>query len=215
MNEKNTFRWLVPLLLFIFIIISFLSNQILSGVGNFLIRNDTPSHSDAAVVLNTGVDYYPRLIESSELYKKGFVKKVVINGNRKSDVLRKLEKQGFKPAHKWYANSVAILKLLGVPGNHIITISAEDVYDTVSEAELVGKALIDLGILKIIITTSKFHTRRAGYIWEKAFSGQLEILTVAANDDPYDPDGWWKDGRQVRWVMAEYGAWLYYVWKKS
>jgi hypothetical protein len=36
---------------------------------------------------------------------------------------------------------------------------------------------------------------------------------VSAKTDPYDPGGWWKDGRQIRWLMTEYGAWIYYYWK--
>ncbi len=36
---------------------------------------------------------------------------------------------------------------------------------------------------------------------------------VSAQTDPYDPDHWWKDGRQIRWVLAEYGGWVYYWWQ--
>jgi len=53
------------------------------------------------VVLTTGVEYYPRLIEAARLYKDGFTDKVVINGNRKTDVLRKLEAEGFRPYCQW------------------------------------------------------------------------------------------------------------------
>jgi hypothetical protein len=64
------------------------------------------------------------------------------------------------------------------------------------------------------VTTSKSHTRRAAFIWRNLFKDQLTVCVVAAATDPYDPAGWWKQGRQIRWVLAEYGAWLYYWWKK-
>ncbi|MBW1682560.1 MAG: hypothetical protein JRJ83_14210 [Deltaproteobacteria bacterium] len=48
------------------------------------------------MVLNTGVEYYPRLLEAAALFKKGRAKWVVINGNRKTDVLRELEGKGFE-----------------------------------------------------------------------------------------------------------------------
>ncbi len=193
----------------------FLHKPILTEIGEFLVRTDTPVPAEAAVVLSTGIEYYPRLIESARLYKKGLANKVVINGNRKSEALRKLEKQGFKRTCSWHETPVGILEFLGVPKEKVLAINAEDAYDTVSEANIVGNALAARGISKIIVTTSKFHTRRAGHIWRAAFSERFEIQTVAARDDPFQTDGWWKSGRQVRQLLAEYGAWLYYYWKKK
>ena len=95
----------------------------------------------------------------------------------------------------------------------MISISAEDVYDTVSEAQTIGAELIKKEFNKIIITTSKSHTRRAGHIWKKMFESRLEISMVTAKTDPYDPHEWWKEGRQIRWVLSEYGAWIFYWWK--
>jgi uncharacterized SAM-binding protein YcdF (DUF218 family) len=112
----------------------------------------------------------------------------------------------------WHEDTVRILELLGVSRRDVITISVEDAYDTVSEARAVGKSLIEAGISSVIISTSKSHSRRAGYIWKTIFSSQLEIRTVAAQEDPYSPSNWWKDGRQIKWVMSEYGAWIYYFW---
>jgi uncharacterized SAM-binding protein YcdF (DUF218 family) len=217
MAEKRTIRrfsvFVLAFAIFVFLFWLF-SGLIFGQLGQFLILDQKPVASDAIVVLNTGVEYYPRLIEAAELFRKGLAQKVVINGNRKTDVLRGLEKRGFKECCPWYEDRVRILEILGVPRKEILTISAEDVYDTVSEAETVGRELVQEGFSRVIITTSKSHTRRAGYIWTTMFGGQLSISTVAAKTDPFDPKGWWKHGRQMRWVLAEYGAWVYYWWKK-
>lgn len=170
--------------------------------------------SDAVVVLFTAVEWYPRLTEAAVLYREGYVGKVVVNGNRKTDTLRDLEQRGFQGCCPWYEEAMRILSLLGVPREAVMAVSAEDAYDTVSEARVVGKALLEAGLSKVIVTTSKFHTRRARYVWKSTFSDQLTIRTVAARDDPYSPEAWWKDGRQIRWVLAEYGAWIYYFWKR-
>ena len=190
------------------------SGTILSRVGQSLILDEKPVSSDVVVVLNTGAEYYSRLIEASELYGKGYARKVVINGNRKTDVLRELESKGFKQCCSWHEDRIRILEILGVPRKDILTISAEDAYDTVSEAEAVGRELINEGYRNIIITTSRSHTRRAGFIWKTMFRDQLTVCMVAAKTDPYNPTGWWKQGRQIRWVLAEYGAWVYYWWKR-
>ncbi|UCF90190.1 MAG: YdcF family protein [Desulfobacterales bacterium] len=189
------------------------SSEALHKIGAVIVIDEKPVSSDAVVVLNTGLEYHPRLVQAAELYRQGLVRRVVINGNRKTDSLRELEAQGFKPCCPWYADSLSILSMLGVPEDKVISISAEDVYDTVGEAEAVGNELVQRHLKSIIITTSKFHTRRARCIWKQKYNNEFDICTVAAETDPYDPNNWWKDGRQVRWVLAEYGAWIYYWWK--
>jgi len=200
-------------LLFIALFLYLSSSMIMTRLGDFLVLDEEPVPSDAVVVLCSGVEYYPRLIEAAELFRKGFARKVVINGNRKTDVLRSLEEKGFERCCPWYEESLRILSMFGVPKDQVICISAEDAYDTVSEAEIVGREILKKEFTKIIITTSKFHTRRARFIWNKRFGDTLSICSVSAKTDPYNPKGWWKEGRQIRWVLAEYGAWIYYWWK--
>jgi len=203
---------LTPLALMAFVIL--ISGSFFRIMGDMIVVNDTPSPSEAAVVLNSGLEYYPRLIQAADLYRRGLVANVVINGNRKTDSLRDLEQMGFKPCCPWYSDSVSILTMLGVPEAKIIRISNEDAYDSVSEAEVVGRELIGRKWTTVIITTSKYHSRRAKFIWQKRFGKQLTLLMVSAKTDPYDPNNWWKDGRQIRWVLSEYGAWIYYWWKE-
>jgi uncharacterized SAM-binding protein YcdF (DUF218 family) len=189
------------------------SEWLLAAAGAFLVHEKEPVQAQAAVVLNTGMAYFPRLMEAANLYRRGLVRTVVINGNRKTDELRSLEARGFVPCCTWDEDRRRILSLLGVPRRAIVAISAEDAYDTVSEAEAVGPALLRLNIATVILTTSKSHTRRANHIWQALWGDRLTICPVAARADPFDPDRWWKDARQIRWVLAEYGAWGYYGWK--
>jgi uncharacterized SAM-binding protein YcdF (DUF218 family) len=195
-------------LVFAFLVVT--HEKMLSGIGSILVVEDIPQKAEAAVVLNTGVDIYPRLIEAADLYRKVKVDRIVINGNRKTDTLRQLESSGYEPPSKWYAEIISVLNHQKVPKDHIVAISAEDAYDTVSEAKIVGATLINNGISSIIITTSKFHSRRARHIWSKMYEGKLKVFVAPAQSDPFNPEAWWKSGRQVRWVLSEYGAWIYY-----
>ena len=199
-------------LLFGFLVV--IHGKILTGVGSLLVVQDIPPKAEAAVVLNTGVDIYPRLLEAADLYKQARIEKVVINGNRKTDILRDLESSGYDPPCKWYAEEISVLIFKGVAKDHIIAISAEDAYDTISEAKIVGETLINNGMSNVIITTSKFHSRRARHIWSKMYRGKLRIYIAPAQNDPFDLEKWWKDKRQIRWVLSEYGAWIYCYWMK-
>ena len=202
---------------FVVLVIAFLvvvHEKILTGIGSFLVVEDIPQKADAAVVLNGGVDIYPRLIEAANLYRKVKVDRVVINGDRKTDILRDLESRGYEPPSKWHAEMISVLTHQKVAKDHIVAISAEDAYDTISEAKIVGPILINNGMSKVIITTSKFHSRRARHIWSKMYKGKLKIFIAPAKNDPFNPKAWWKKGRQIRWVLSEYGAWVYYYLMK-
>lgn len=216
-NKPASFRskllQLVIIVLVAALLLYFLSGPIMIMVGEFLVQADEPARSDAVVVLSTGIEYYPRLMEAAMLFQDGFAERVAINGNRKSEALRELERRGFQSCCLWYEDALRVLELLGVPKERVIIINAESAYDTVSEAKLVGEVLSEAGITSIILTTSKYHTRRARYIWKKLFPDRFTIRAVAARNDPFSPEAWWKEGRQVRWVLAEYGAWIYYFWK--
>lgn len=200
-------------LFLIALVLYFSMGRILHGLGEFIVHDEPAAPSDIVVVLNTGQEYYPRLIEAADLYRNGFAKRVLINGNRKNDALRSLEERGFNRCCPWYEDSLRILSMLGVPREKVIYVSIEDAYDTMTEAAAVGRVLIEKQYGKIIITTSKYHSRRAHFIWTRMFGDQWSLYTVAAKTDPYDPGGWWREGRQIRWVMAEYGAWIFYWWK--
>jgi uncharacterized SAM-binding protein YcdF (DUF218 family) len=77
----------------------------------------------------------------------------------------------------------------------------------------VGGELSGKGIENLILVTSKSHTRRARYIWSSIWSEKFNTQMVSAKEDPYDPEGWWKSGRQIKWVLSEYGAWVFYCLK--
>lgn len=211
-NVRRSVFVLIPIVLVLILVV--FSGTILRKIGSMIVVDEKPPLADAVVVLFTGVEYYPRLIQAADIYGRQLARKVVINGNRKSDILKKLEDKGFKRCCPWYTESVRILTMLGVSEKDIIAISAENAYDTVSEAQAVGVELIRKQFSKVIITTSKSHTRRAKFVWQEMYSNRLTISVASAESDPYDPHHWWKDGRQIRWVMAEYGAWLYYWWKR-
>ncbi len=201
-------------LIIITLLLWFFHVPLLSALGNWLVRDDASQPSDAAAVLSTGIDYYPRLMEAARLYQQGLAARIVINGDRKSPALRRLEEMGYQRALPWHTEAIRILVVLGVPRDKILAIDAPDAYDTDSEAERVGGELVKQGIQSVTVTTSKYHTRRAGHIWQRLFAERLQIRTASAKHDPFDPDRWWQDGRQIRNLLAEYGAWVFLYWKE-
>ncbi len=70
-NKPASFRSkllrLVIILLVAALLLYFLSGPIMIMVGEFLVQADEPARSDAVVVLSTGIEYYPRLMEAAML----------------------------------------------------------------------------------------------------------------------------------------------------
>jgi uncharacterized SAM-binding protein YcdF (DUF218 family) len=183
---------------------------ILTPVADILIADEPIEHADAIVVLNTGIGIYERLLEAANLYNQDYADRIFINGNRKNDLLRTLEKQGLQHCCAWEEEWTRVLVFSGVPRQAITAIPAEDAYDTITEAQSIGPQIISSGINKLIITTSKTHTARALYIWRELFGNRLQITCAAAQKDEFTPDGWWKEGEQIKTVLYEYGSWLYF-----
>jgi uncharacterized SAM-binding protein YcdF (DUF218 family) len=185
---------------------------LLSALGRNLVVNDAPAAADAIVVLASGVDVYPRLAHAARLYREGLAPVVVINGDRRNAAFRELQAHGFRRPCPWDAEARAILAFLGVPDGSIVSISAPDAFDSLSEAEAVVPQLRARGLRRIIVTTSDYHSRRARAVW-RARASDLDPLMSAAADGQFQPESWWRDARQVRWVLAEYGGWLAQYWK--
>jgi uncharacterized SAM-binding protein YcdF (DUF218 family) len=184
----------------------------LPALGAFLVATPGSERADAAVVLSTGADYYPRLMEAAAQYRAGRVALVVINGDRKTDALRELEALGYQRLNPWDLETRRILEVLGVPGDKVVSIAAEDAFDTISEARAIAPALWERGMRRLLVVTSRFHTRRAVHIWRHRLPYGFSLDSAPARRDPFDPGGWWLSGRQVRQVMAEYGGWVFYYW---
>ena len=185
--KKITRRHLLALFIpvCLLVMVGIFAGSILRALGHFIVVDEHPSRADAVVVLNTGVEYYPRLIQAADLYRRGLAAHVVINGNRKTETLRQLEQKGFESCCPWYADFISILAMGGVPEDRVVSISIEDAYDTVGEAKAVGPELLKRKWQTVIITTSKYHARRARFIWQKLYQDRLNIRPRISNAKIY------------------------------
>jgi len=206
MKQRKPFFWITGLIALVLL----LRFSALPALGRFLVEEPRNEPTEAAVVLSTGVDYYPRLMEAAAQYRTERVAFVVINGNRKTDALRELESMGYIPPAPWDEAHKRILEVLGVPRDKVIAIGAEDAYDTISEARSIAPVLQKQGLGHLLIVTSRFHSKRAAHIWRHRLRQTFEIDVAPARRDPFETDGWWRSGRQIRQLMTEYGGWVFY-----
>ncbi|UCG39465.1 MAG: YdcF family protein [bacterium] len=174
-----------------------------------LVRADEPARADAVVVLFHDTEIYLRMTEAARLYREGYVPKVVINGGRVHPVLKEMEAGGFSRDWRWEEEYRDYLRFLGVPLEDVIFIQVEDSFDSWGEATYLGERLRRLGMKDLIITTNKYHSRRAGYVWERLYGGVFGIRVVPVRSEPFSAWSWWREGRQFKWTLYELGSWIF------
>ncbi len=85
-----------------------------------------------------------------------------------------------------------------------------DARSTQDEARDAIPRLRQLGVHKVLLVTSDYHTRRSGKIF-RAAAPDLQFVVVAAPDVSFTPDGWWhnRQGEKIafmEWVKTANGA---------
>lgn len=184
-------------------------NRLLQGLGELLVEEEPLAEADAAVVLS-GPEYVARLDRAAGLYRRGRAALVVINGGRRDQGLDWLYSQGYQDERPWHAWSRSVLVFLGVQDDKILAIPARDVFDTVSEADVVGTRLLEADLSRITVVTSRYHTARASMIWRARWADKLTIGISGATRDGFEPENWWRQGRFAKAVLAELGGYLFF-----
>jgi len=91
-NGQRRLAIFAGVMAFFVLVVFFSHGAIMGSIGAWVVVDEPVASAEAVVVLNTGLEVYPRLIQAAEIYRAGLVDYVVINGNRKTDVMR-----GWKP----------------------------------------------------------------------------------------------------------------------
>ena len=188
---------IVGILLYLFRI------QLLQFVGNFLIKEDTTVKVDAAYILSG--NNLERSMEAAELWKMGYFPAVYpmganINGN--------LEIIGQELADAQLIQLSLIQ--LGVAPEQITII--EEGTSTLEESEAILGNAKARGYKRIMIITSKFHTRRTRGVFRKKFEqAGINVFIKGANPIHYELDRWWEAEEGLIFVNNEYVKLLYYA----
>jgi uncharacterized SAM-binding protein YcdF (DUF218 family) len=173
---------------------------LLREMADLWIVSDAPTHADVAVVLGGGLDVRP--FAAAELYKKGFVNKVLVSQVDEDRV----SLIGVAPGHT-ETNRLVLLKL-GVPAN-VIELFGNANKNTWAEAVAL-RAWADQNNASIfIIPTEIFSARRVEFIFRHELPAKrIEVLSLDAPD--YNKDDWWKSDTGLVSFQNEVLKYLYY-----
>lgn len=169
----------------------------LGAMGSYLVQAGPPAPADIALVL-AGDGRGNRILKAGELVHAGYVRQAMVSGPDGNYNLHECDlaipfavKAGFPESYFAHFENTAL--------------------STRDEARQAAPVFRRMGVKRVLIVTSDFHTRRALRLFREE-APDLEFLMVAAPDAYFSAGGWWKnrEGRKTafnEWVKT-LAAWI-------
>ena len=191
-------RFLRPLAIFA-LVVAGLSLYGGYRLGTFLYDEDPLQPSDAIFVLAGSVMNRP--LEAADLYLEGYAPALVLSDEVQDSAIAALEARGIAfPSD--LDLTIDALEQLGVRRGDMMTTRPHD--NTAAEAVTLRAMAGANGWQRVIVVSSKFHLRRAGFAFRRELDGTgVEVVMRGSRYDPADPDRWWATRRDWRWMLSE------------
>ena len=190
--RRSRLRFLILAVLFVAAVF-LLRSWLLSGLGYALIHDDGPAKADIAVVL-AGDLYGHRILKGGELARAGYVPAVLVSGPSGNYGLHESDLAiAFAVRHGFSAD-------LFIP-------FPNDTLSTREEAAAVLAELRRRNVKSFLLVTSDYHTARARRLYlaaERASGGGPQVRTVAAPDEFFRADSWWRSRQGQKIAFMEW-----------
>lgn len=168
-------------------------------LGTWLVVEDPLQKSDAIFVL--GGTMYERPLEAVDLYHEGWAPRLVLMRQIADEGEHELRRRGIE-FQREIDLQVDVLTRLGVPRQAIEVLPEQN--STRDEADALRAMVVANHWTRVIVVTSKQHTRRAKLVMDRrlADTGGHAILR-ASRYDQSDVDGWWRNRSTLRFTLFE------------
>jgi uncharacterized SAM-binding protein YcdF (DUF218 family) len=171
----------------------------LSRLGSFLVVEDPLQTSDAIIVL--GGTMYERQLEAVDLYKAGMAPRIFLFREIADSGERELIARGVAILRPVDLQIDAMTKV-GVPREAIGIL--DEANSTADEALHVRALVTAQHLSRVIIITSKQHTRRARLVMNRRLASTgVSVIIRPSRYDHSDVDAWWRNRSTLRFTLFE------------
>ena len=170
-----------------------------SKIGEGLVVADPLEPARAIVVLGGRLPF--RAMEAAAIYREGLAREVWLTKEAVGPDEQALQRLGVTIVRGEAYNREA-LERLGVKPEAIRLLAA-GVWNTVDEVRLIAEELIRDGEDRVIIVTSKAHSRRVRATWAAIVGDSPKAIVRYAREEPYSAAGWWRNTRDALDVSRE------------
>jgi uncharacterized SAM-binding protein YcdF (DUF218 family) len=186
---------------FMFILAALGAAWLLVYGGRYLQHEDPLQKADAIFVL--GGARVERWLEAYELYRGGYAPFIVLSPERAEAAETMVRSRGVRFPSTPELQRDALVQM-GVPASAILA-PGTWVDNTAQEGNLLRALVQARGWKRLIVVTSKYHTRRAGFAIRRALRGTgTEAIIRASRYDPSDPARWWRSRPDIRFAGSEW-----------
>jgi uncharacterized SAM-binding protein YcdF (DUF218 family) len=195
-QREHKRNWRIPLA---FVLLALIVCGVIAfrGLGRWLVREDSPAHADAIVVLSGGLP--SRAEGAAKYFALGYAGEVWIT--RPEGPADEFKALGIPySGEEEYSRQVLIH--MHVPENDV-SILPGTINNTQQEVEEIARELRKENKGSVIIVTSPQHTRRVKALWKKLADKNLTATVTAAPDDTFDAEHWWRNTRDALSVVRE------------
>jgi len=175
--------------------------------GRYLQHEDALQKADAIFVLaGTRAE---RPLEAIDLYKEGYAPVVVLSPGIVENAEVLLRSRGVRFERQDELQRGALIQS-GLPAAAVLLIRGT-VDNTAQEANQLRALVTARGWRRVIVVTSKYHTRRAAFAFRRGLDGTgTEVVMRASRYDPSDPAHWWRNRSDLRFGISEWQKLLAY-----
>jgi len=168
--------------------------------GPFFSAADPLQRADLIVILaGARID---RWLEAVDLFKEGWAPKIIVSPGAVSMLETELRSKGLRFPREGDLARDAVISL-GVPAD-AVTVMPGGVDNTAAEAAALHRLLAPGSIHRIIVVTSTYHVRRAGFAFRREFKGEgIEIVTHSSRYTGARPWLWWTRRDDIRYLLNE------------
>ena len=180
----------------------------LRNVGTWLVVSDPLERSPAVAVLAGDVPF--RAIEAATLFKDAWASEVWLTRPAVPKIIQdELVRLGITLRLE-DSYDREILAALGVPASAIRLIDGSAM-NTTAELQLIARRARAMAADRVIIVTSRPHTRRVRATWRSLIGASPRAIVRGTSRDAYDPERWWRHTYDALAVSREFFG-LLNVW---
>jgi uncharacterized SAM-binding protein YcdF (DUF218 family) len=181
--------------------VAIVAGLLFRSAGNWLVVDDPLRPANAIVVLGGGLPF--RALEGAALYRQGVASEVwLTKGFVTSPEESALDAIGIERPTE-YELSTRVLEQFGVPAS-AIRVLPPSTPNTADEVRAIARELQSRGGSRVVLVTSKVHTRRVRLIWNRLIGDRPEAVIRYARQDPSDTAHWWRRTTESLRVAREW-----------
>lgn len=151
-----------------------------------------------------------RALEGADLYLAGYAPRVVLTRETADGGVIALRERGIEYPTRTEVEREALVRI-GVPRDAIVI--PDRVHDnTAQEAQTLRELALRNHWHGVIVVTSKYHLRRAGFAAHRELRGTgVQLILHGTRYDGALPSRWWERRTDIRFALSEAAKLIAYV----